>query len=93
MEPTSPPGEPSPLATVHGAAHRLFARTGCQHYTATSANHFQNFVLFTNYQFYVDEFCAWARQQMAEGGNGYTAFVEPGNIVTPSRRRQAGNRR
>ena len=26
------------------------------HYTATDPKHFQNFVLFTNYQFYVDEF-------------------------------------
>jgi AMP nucleosidase len=40
---------------VHGAAHRLFAAPPA-HYTATSPEHFQNFVLFTNYQFYVDEF-------------------------------------
>ena len=26
------------------------------HYTATSPSHFQNHVLFTNYQFYMDEF-------------------------------------
>ena len=26
------------------------------HYTATDAEHFQNHVLFTNYQFYVEEF-------------------------------------
>ncbi|NJR13806.1 MAG: AMP nucleosidase, partial [Phyllobacteriaceae bacterium] len=32
-----------------------------QHYTATRADEFQNFVLFTNYQFYVDEFVAHAR--------------------------------
>jgi len=77
------PGEPSPLAPF--TAQRIdYSLARLSHYTATSANHFQNFVLFTNYQFYVDEFCAWARQQMAEGGNGYTAFVEPGNIVTPA---------
>ncbi|QRM54795.1 AMP nucleosidase [Sinorhizobium sp. BG8] len=75
------PGEPSPLAAF--TAQRVdYSLARLSHYTATSANHFQNFVLFTNYQFYVDEFCAWARMQMAEGGNGYTAFVEPGNIVT-----------
>ncbi len=39
-------------------------------------------MLFTNYQFYIDEFCIWAREQMAAGGNGYTEFVEPGNIIT-----------
>ncbi|MCF3642726.1 AMP nucleosidase [Rhizobium sp. TRM95111] len=75
------PGEPSPLAPF--TAQRIdYSLARLSHYTATGANHFQNFVLFTNYQFYIDEFCAWARLQMAEGGNGYTAFVEPGNIVT-----------
>ncbi|HVK89912.1 MAG TPA: AMP nucleosidase, partial [Mycoplana sp.] len=60
------PGEPSPLAAF--TAQRIdYSLARLSHYTATSANHFQNFVLFTNYQFYVDEFCAWARLQMAEG--------------------------
>ena len=79
------PGEPMPLAPftaqrVDYSLHRL------SHYTATSPNHFQNFVLFTNYQFYVDEFCLYARDLMARGGLGYDAFVEPGNIVTPAGR-------
>ena len=31
--------------------------TGMRHYTGTSARAwFQNFILFTNYQFYIDEF-------------------------------------
>ncbi|OJF97359.1 AMP nucleosidase [Pararhizobium antarcticum] len=75
------PGEPSPLAPF--TAQRIdYSLARLSHYTATNATHFQNFVLFTNYQFYIDEFCIWARQQMADGGNGYTAFVEPGNITT-----------
>jgi AMP nucleosidase len=74
-------GEPMPLAPftaqrIDYSLHRL------SHYTATTPNHFQNFVLFTNYQFYVDEFCALARSLMAKSDGGYTAFVEPGNIVT-----------
>src|SRR5690606_8379041 len=40
------------------------------------------FVLFTNYQFYVDEFCARARALMAEGGGDYEALIEPGNRIT-----------
>ena len=36
------------------------------HYTATDATHFQNHVLFTNYQFYVDEFEAYARTSLAD---------------------------
>ena len=51
------------------------------HYTATNAEHFQNHVLFTNYQFYVDEFEAYAREALADPESGYTAFVGPGNEV------------
>ncbi len=51
------------------------------HYTATDAEHFQNHVLFTNYQFYVDEFEAFARAALADPDSGYTAFVGPGNAV------------
>lgn len=77
------PEEAMPLAPftaprVDYSLHRL------QHYTATSPRFFQNFVLFTNYQFYVDEFAARAREMMARGGAGYAAFVEPGNLVTPA---------
>lgn len=55
------------------------------HYTATDAEHFQNHVLFTNYQFYVAEFEAYARAQLADPNSGYTAFVSTGNarITTP----------
>ncbi|MBT9368548.1 AMP nucleosidase [Rhizobium sp. CSW-27] len=77
------PGEPAPLAPF--TAQRIdYSLARLSHYTATSADHFQNFVLFTNYQFYIDEFAAWARELMANGGEGYTAFVEPGNIITPA---------
>jgi AMP nucleosidase len=51
------------------------------HYTATEPDHFQNHVLFTNYQFYVDEFEAHARHMLADPDSGYTAFVGPGNAV------------
>ena len=77
------PGESRPLAPftaqrIDYSLHRL------SHYTATSPHHFQNFVLFTNYQFYIDEFCVYARDLMAKGDSSYDSFVEPGNLVTPS---------
>lgn len=50
------------------------------HYTATDAGHFQNHVLFTNYQFYVSEFEAYARAQLADPNSGYTSFVSTGNV-------------
>jgi len=48
------------------------------HYTATAAEHFQNHVLFTNYQFYVDEFIAYGRAAIADAASGYTSLVIPG---------------
>ncbi|MEM1272400.1 MAG: AMP nucleosidase [Pseudomonadota bacterium] len=51
------------------------------HYTATDPEHFQNHVLFTNYQFYVEEFEAFARAALADRQSGYTALVGPGNCI------------
>ena len=45
-------------------------------------------MLFTNYQFYVDEFCARARALMASGNRDYEMLVEPGNRIT--RRGESG---
>ena len=50
------------------------------HYTATAAEHFQNHVLFTNYQFYVEEFEAYARHVLADPKSGYSSFVTTGNV-------------
>ncbi|WP_428422007.1 AMP nucleosidase [Methylibium sp.] len=76
---------------VDYSLHRL------RHYTGTAPEHFQNFVLFTNYQFYIDEFIKLGHELMHmprgqaslfESGStgdgqddGYVAFVEPGNVV------------
>ncbi|MEI8324013.1 MAG: AMP nucleosidase [Betaproteobacteria bacterium] len=74
-------GEAQPLALftaprVDYSLHRL------RHYTGTMPEWFQNFVLFTNYQFYIDEFVRLGREAMADAGSEYIAFVEPGNVVT-----------
>ncbi|MGB8621376.1 MAG: AMP nucleosidase [Paracoccaceae bacterium] len=50
------------------------------HYTATGAEHFQNHVLFTNYQFYVEEFELFARAALADPESGYTSLVGPGDV-------------
>ena len=54
------------------------------HYTATIPEHFQNHVLFTNYQFYVEEFEVYARAALADTDSGYTEFVGPGNVAITS---------
>ncbi|MEO8132627.1 MAG: AMP nucleosidase [Betaproteobacteria bacterium] len=77
-------GEPRPLALftaprIDYSLHRL------HHYTGTGSRYFQKFVLFTNYQFYIDEFVRLGHQTLANpdpGEEGYTAFVEPGNVIT-----------
>jgi AMP nucleosidase len=75
-------GQAQPLALftaprVDYSLHRL------RHYTGTAPEHFQNFVLFTNYQFYIDEFVRLGHDAMSKRTSDptYVAFVEPGNVV------------
>jgi AMP nucleosidase len=51
-----------------------------QHYTATKPEHYQNFILFTNYQRYVDEFVELGRQKVEAGE--IEALIEPGDRIT-----------
>jgi len=75
------PGAPQPLALFTGA--RIdYSLQRLRHYSGTSPAWFQNFVLFTNYGFYVDEFVRLAQQEMTRPDSEYVAFVEPGNVVT-----------
>jgi AMP nucleosidase len=70
----------SPLAAF--TAQRIdYSLARLQHYTATRAEHFQNHVLFTNYQFYVEEFEAYGRKMLADPNSGYDGFVSTGNQV------------
>jgi AMP nucleosidase len=83
------PGAPVPLAMFRAARvdyslHRLY------HYTGTDPEHFQNFVIFTNYQFYVDAFARIGRERMAAGDPSGDAFVEPGNVATRNARLGGG---
>ncbi len=75
-----PPDGTEPLAAF--TAQRVdYSLARLAHYTATDPVHFQNHVLFTNYQFYVAEFEAYARKVLADPDSGYTAFVSTGNVV------------
>ncbi|XLZ70974.1 AMP nucleosidase [Massilia sp. SR12] len=78
----APPGEAQPLS-LFTAPRVDYSLLRLRHYTGTSPEHFQKFVLFTNYQFYIDEFVRLGHELMASPDNdGYVAFVQPGNIVT-----------
>ncbi len=70
---------PQPLALF--SAERVdYSLSRLRHYTGTAPEHFQRFVLFTNYQRYVDEFIAYGHREM-ETGDTFRAFVEPGNAM------------
>ena len=74
-------GQPQPLALF--TAPRIdYSLQRLRHYTGTAPEHFQNFVLFTNYQFYIDEFVRLGHEAMNDAASDYLAFVEPGNVVT-----------
>jgi AMP nucleosidase len=82
-----PPGRSRPLALF--TAERVeYSLARLHHYTGTSAEHFQSFVLLTNYQRYVDEFVALGRA--SAGAGEWSAFVEPGNEVTTTPVRAGG---
>ena len=74
-------GEPLPLS-LFTAARVDYSLQRLRHYTGTSPQWFQNFVLFTNYQFYIDEFVRLGHAEMADPASDYIAFIEPGNVVT-----------
>ena len=66
--------------------HRL------RHYSGMGAEHFQNFVILTNYQFYVEEFVRMAQgimqptddPQLRTYRSQYKCLVEPGGYTTPN---------
>ncbi len=82
-------GAENPLALFQASRVDL-SLLRLKHYTATLAEHFQNYVIFTNYQFYIDEFVKIGQELMAQTDDPkkraesevYSSFVEPGNKVT-----------
>ena len=44
-----------------------FSLARLAHYTGTAPEHFQRYILFTNYHRYVDEFVLWAGRQLGNG--------------------------
>jgi len=70
-------GSPMPLALFDGL-RTDFSLARLAHYTGTSPEHCQRFILFTNYHRYVDEFVDWAGKQV--GSDGYTALSGAGGL-------------
>ena len=71
------PEFPKPLSLFDGL-RTDFSLARLAHYTGTSTEHFQRFILFTNYHRYVDEFVDWAGAQL--GKDGYQALHGAGGL-------------
>ncbi|WP_293676508.1 AMP nucleosidase [uncultured Phenylobacterium sp.] len=70
--------EPRPLALFDGL-RTDFSLARLSHYSGTPAEHCQQFILFTNYHRYVDEFVSWGCEQLKAGGR-YTALSAAGQV-------------
>ncbi|NEX93721.1 AMP nucleosidase [Caulobacter sp. 17J65-9] len=73
------PDEPRPLGLFDGL-RTDFSLARLRHYTGTPPEHVQQYVLFTNYHRYVDEFVRWACARLAEGGP-YEALSGAGGVM------------
>jgi AMP nucleosidase len=71
-----PAGNERPLALFDGLRVD-FSLARLAHYTGTPAEHFQHYVLFTNYHRYVDEFVRLGAAQLKAGTRPYTALSAP----------------
>jgi AMP nucleosidase len=75
-------GRSLPLSLFDGL-RTDFSLARLAHYTGTATEHFQRYVLFTNYHRYVDEFVLWAGQQL---GNGrYSSLAGAGGLLIEDR--------
>ncbi|HAU22276.1 MAG TPA: AMP nucleosidase [Erythrobacter sp.] len=72
--------DPSPILplSLFDGLRTDYSLARLAHYTGTSTDDFQHFVLFTNYHRYVDEFVDWAGRQI--GQDGYTALTGAGGL-------------
>jgi len=70
---------PRPLALFDGP-RTDFSLARLRHYTGTRPEHFQHFVLFTNYTRYVDEFVSVAIDEVRRQDSRFTALSVPGAV-------------
>ena len=76
------PDQPRPLALFDGP-RTDFSLARLRHYTGTPPEHFQHFVLFTNYVRYVDEFVGVAIGALRSKDSRFTALSVPGAVYEP----------
>lgn len=74
------PGEEHPLAQFD-ALRTDFSLARLRHYTGTPVEDVQSFILFTNYNRYVDEFVRWATAEIADPDSPYESLSCAGGVV------------
>lgn len=70
-------GGAQPLALFDGLRVD-FSLARLRHYTGTKPEHFQRYMLFTNYQRYVDAFIQWGVEQVKDPESRFTALAAAG---------------
>ena len=78
----APPDSARPLALFDGP-RTDFSLARLRHYTGTPSEHFQHYVLFTNYVRYVDEFVSVAIDTLRRKNSRFTALSVPGAVYEP----------
>jgi AMP nucleosidase len=73
-------GRSRPLA-LFDALRTDYSLRRLVHYTGTDWRTIQPWILFTNYQRYVDQFLDWAMAQLGRPGSPYKRLVLPGGTV------------
>jgi AMP nucleosidase len=61
-----------------------FSLQRLKHYTGTPFEHFQRYILFTNYHRYVDHFVEWAAERLKQPGP-YTKLSAPGGVIVDAK--------
>lgn len=75
---------PRPLA-LFDAPRTDFSLARLRHYTGTPPEHFQRYVLFTNYVRYVDEFVDWALEELKREDSRFERLSVPGAVFERGR--------
>ncbi|CAN5402561.1 AMP nucleosidase [soil metagenome] len=74
------PGEDFPLSQFDGL-RTDFSLARLRHYTGTPVEDVQSYVLFTNYNRYVDDFVRWACDQLRDPDSPYQTLSCAGGVV------------
>lgn len=75
-----PLGEDFPLAQFDGL-RTDFSLARLRHYTGTPVEAVQSYILFTNYNRYVDEFVRWAAAELKKPDSPYESLTCAGGVV------------